>query len=366
MTLQAITGGLWIPGRVHSSIASMSVSSLLIDAAAEKIAFVFRVPKSGTLDKFEFMRTTVAQAPSNGLKCSFQDIDLTTGDPDGVADQYRVVSVTTAAAWTVPGLMTSTGADGGVKRVVPRGDLLAAVVEFQSFNASDSALLLMGNGNGTDSLGGSVFVDHYTGAWSKQYALMTNIGLKYDDGTYGFVAGQGGMAIQQINTTTFNSTSGINELGLYFKFPVPVTVGGFWARVDVPTVAADFSAVLYDTDGTTPLATATVDGDLVYTGGRNIYGPFPSEVTCARDTFYRLSIKPTTANNISVYDIQTASAALMDAHEGGQSFYYSQRTGGGGSWAETATRRLVAGLLVTAIDDGRKIINHPGLSGGLL
>src|SRR3990167_6931370 len=104
MALVSIPGGLWIP-RVYEALG---FSSFLLDAAGEKFAVIGVAPKTGNLDSFEFCLGTVTQAPVNGLLCSFQDLDLTTGHPDGTADQSKTVTAgLTTGAWVAPGTFSA-------------------------------------------------------------------------------------------------------------------------------------------------------------------------------------------------------------------------------------------------------------------
>jgi len=348
MAFYPIQGGLWIPDGIRSGTNAVAFSSLLMDAAAEKVAHIFPVPKTGTLDTFEFLLGTVTQAPVNGLRCSFQDVSLTTGDPDAAVDQFRTVTAgLTSNTWVSPGLITSDGTDSGTKRSVTRGDLMCAVIEYASFSASDSLNINVLNINGGCGLMFRSYVDHFTAAWAKNASVGGNIALKYNDGSYGYVPTY--TAASAINTHTYDSATATSERALYFKFPIRVKVGGAWLRVGGVSTGSDFQVILYDSDGTTSLATVSVDGNAhaAMTVDRTCFVQFPTEVTLLGDTFYRLSIKPTTANDIRVYDLQVSTAGIMDAHEGGQSFYASEKVSG--TWQETTTRRPFMGLLVTSL-----------------
>ena len=139
MTLATVKGGLWIP-KPPAVSTTVSFSTFLIDAAGERVAFVIRVPKTGTLDKAEFRVGTVAINAASQVRVSFQDISAANGDPDGTQDQFRDIAGSAFASntWMVPGLMTSDGTDTGVKRSVTQGDLLSVVIEYQTFTAADS------------------------------------------------------------------------------------------------------------------------------------------------------------------------------------------------------------------------------------
>lgn len=163
MSSLVAVAGLEVPTRVLSNTQT-PFSDLLIDAAGEKVAIVFRAPKTGTLDRAEFKLDAVTQAPVSGLRVSFQDVGAADGNPDGTQDQFRTVpqGSISAGAWVVPGLMTSDGTDGGTKRSVTKGDLIAFVVEFDSFAAGDSLeVRCMGQGANFNTTG-QPYVSHFT------------------------------------------------------------------------------------------------------------------------------------------------------------------------------------------------------------
>ena len=82
-----------------------------------------------------------------------------------------------------------------------------------------------------------------------------------------------------------------------------------------------------------------------------IVGFFPDVNILTANTYYRLVVKPTTANNITVVDYTFASVALMDAISGGQYCHKTERTDAG-AWTDTTTRRPWMGFLIDQLDDG--------------
>lgn len=368
MALVTVPGGLWIPQRWGSGVAAFAFTNQLIDASGEKVGYIFRVPKTGTLDKFEFRAGTVTVNAASQIRCSFQDPSVTTGDPDEVQDQFRDIagSAMVANGWNVPGLITSDGTDTGVKRSVTQGDLLAAVIEYQTFTAGDTIQVSAADiGSQTEHLIDDCYVDLKSGAgpsWAKSTGAAPNLGLKYNDGSYAFIGGADAMS--ELNTNTYNNGSTPDERALRFSLPVPFRLGGCWVRLDLDAVA---DIVLYDSDGTTALATVSLDPDIRQSAaGRNRLVRFASDISLLKDTVYRLSVKPTSVTNISMYDKVVNGAAIMDAYEGGQNFHWSQRTDAG-AWTQTTTKRPGIGLFVTALDDGAAagLLVHPGMTGGM-
>jgi uncharacterized protein YaaQ len=341
MALTSLGGGMFMPK--PENFANSNVN-LLLDASGEKLAAVFRVPKTGTLGKVRFRTATVTTGDT--MKVSFQDVDMATGNPDETADQYRTVSVGNADdnTWISTGLITDDGTDTGGKRSVTRGDLLAIVIEFDSYVAGNMNIV---NTFSVLDYGNSAYTALKTGGtWVKSGNTVGCFELEYDDGSMAYadtlMPGVGGAGTVASNTTP-------DEVALYFQFPVGVTVGGAYVFMDLDA-AADI--VLYDTDGTTALATVSLDSDVrAGTASTGTMIVFPSEIDLTANAYYRLAIKPTTTTAVSYRIADTRAAASLDMFDLGQNAYWSQRTDAG-AWSETTTRRPRMSLLVTKVHDG--------------
>lgn len=351
MATQSIKGGLIIPDILPIGSAP-AFAQLLCDASGEKAAVVFRVPKTGTLDKFEFMTGTVTVNASSQIRCSFEDVSAANGDPDGTQDQYRDIagSAMVSSGWNVPGLMTSDGTDTGVKRAVTRGQVLAAVVGYSTFTAAD--IVNVSTLSNFPTVVGFPYADHLVGvpAWSKQTNYPV-IALKYNDGTYEYL-GVNVWPISAFNTLTLNTGTSPDEIGNIFQCPFPCRASG--ARVMINTAGAgrDFDVVLYDSDGTTALQTINVDADIQRNAGGIWVDDllFSATQVLLANTNYRVVIKPTTASNINAYDVTVAAAAIMDAFPGGQNWQRTERTDAG-AWTQTTTKRVMIGMLFDGFDD---------------
>lgn len=241
MALQSTIG----PALPREGPASIFYVSFLLDAAAEKIAVGLRVPKTGTLHSVGFRLATVTQAPANGLKVSFQDVDLANGDPDGTADQYAVVSSGLVSnAWIdvgATGYMGSTGTGSGTKRSVTLGDYLAVVIEFANFSAGDS--LNVGGSYAVLNAFGNHYIDYYLVSWAKQTTALGTVALKYDDETYAYIPALA--PYKNSGYTDLNTSTTPDEIALKFKKSYPVKVNRLWGRFEVKSAAADFQLVLY-------------------------------------------------------------------------------------------------------------------------
>jgi len=355
MALATIAGGLLLPAPPQYINNSGAVFSFLIDDTAEKVAMGYVVPKTGTLSKVGFVLGTVTQAPTNGLRVSFQDRDVTTGDPDGTQDQYRdVTSGLSTGAWIETGILTSNGTDGGTKRSVTAGDYIFVVIEFTSFNASDSLNIGAGLGGFTrGSFLHSSCVDAFTAAWAKSVSYQVNVYLEYDDGTTVHVPGVYPTLTAQttlgISTATNPDIVALIVTPTFSCRAVGAWVFGAHGSDDQITLK------LYDTNGSTVLGTtATFDEDWgTESGVAGMVGFFTGGgVTLAAGSTYRVAVVPSSGTFTLSYAVQdTNKAKVWDAWELGQMAHWSQQTDAG-AWTENTLRRPFLGLILDQLDDG--------------
>lgn len=340
---------VWLPNVFSMTAGSAPALATMgsNNAAGDKSAFVIQVPKSGTLDYFEWVMGTVNNNPDNGIRLSFQDIDPATGFPDGVQDQFADMTGTfISGAWQVPTVMTDTGLSGGVKRVVTRGQYLGCVLDFINFVALDnwgpncqsaSATTYMATHHSAYCLNGS------TGTYVKTNNTPA-IALKYNDGSYGIIPFVYPMLAG--NTHAYNNGSTPDERALRFKVPYSCRITGFWVRL---LSGAVMDVILYDSANNV-LASASLDPDIRGgTATETISMLFNTEVTLDPAETYRLSFLPTSASSISIYSIDVPNNALLATIPGGIEWYSSTRVNAG-SWTDVTTNRLLAGLILNGFD----------------
>lgn len=342
MTIQSI-GLLQCPSHIARGAAgAWAVNPFAITASGHKFAYIISVPKTGTLDWFEYRAGTVTTFPGNGLRLSFQDLDAS-GNPDGSVDQFCVISSAFANdAWVIPpNVMTDDGTSGGVKRSVTGGQLLACVVDFNPTYTTGS-MNQMAITNTNRLIAGLPYVDLNTGAWTKSTSSPI-MALKYDDGTYpplGYV-----WPLKVYTTVSFNNASTPDERGMLVNLPITVEVGGVWLDADTD---GDFDLVVYDSGGSV-LTSASVDKDARSSDVFGITHVQFAPVTLTAATDYRVVVKPTSGTSLTVAYVDVESAARLEVLWGHQGCAYTERTDGG-AWTNTATRHPVMGLLLTGIE----------------
>lgn len=347
MALQALNGGLWIPMQKALGASALATNVYVMDATGEYVAMVIRAPKGGNLQGFECMVGAVGNVLDNGTTFSFQDVDLTTGLPDLVRDQFVTTAASTpaAAGWYNPGNFNAT-------RAVSRGDLVAMVIENPTFTAGDSLSIshLLAAVSG---LQGFPYGVNVTG--TKQLQSVPVFALRYDDSTYGFL-GSECWAISSIGTWTANTGTTPDEVGLAFTLPFPARLSSVMFTGSV-AASADWDIVLYDSSSNV-LATQSCDDDVTGSTGSIFHShTFDAAVELAGGSLYRVALKPTTANSITLPYGVFNSLPLMDTVEGGQAFYGTSRTDAG-SWTNynngtDGYRRPRMYLRFDAFDDGQ-------------
>lgn len=313
-------------------------NSFLIDATGEQFAYIIQIPKTGTITKVGF-RTGTVTTPQT-LRVGIQT--LSAGDPSGSA--YGSMVAGTQAA---PASNTYYEVTLGTPATATRGDYVAVVIEFDSAigNLNLAATTAWFNQN-------FPYVDLKAGAgptWAKggQHPVGH---LGYSDGTYPIILGC--CPVSAFTTSTYNSGSTPDERSLKFRTTVPTSVKGVLLRLGT-SASGDFDVVLYDSDGTTALATKSVLAANALSTGNDLHRVlFNSSVRLRANTYYRLAVKPTSANNVNLIQIDVTTAALLDNFNGGQDFHLSTRTNAG-AWTDTTTSKPGIELFVDQFHDGQ-------------
>jgi hypothetical protein len=352
MSLIATQGIFLPPPPLYSP--SGGFASALINATGQKIAFIGRMMNQAraakNLTKVGFRFGTVTKAGGSALTVSLQDVDLVGGppvQPDGTQDQ--TVAIANADAGFATSTFYKTNAFSA-SRAMAFGDAVAIVIEFDGsgrLGADAVNITSLGTpGTAVQNLGGGVMT--YNGsAWSQQ-GVIPNILLEFDDGTFGTLAGM--VPLSANGNVAYNSGSSPDEYALEFTVPFPARVEGAWAIMQAAS-GADFEFDLYN--GTTLIASMAQDGNaIIAAAARTAYAPFAGEAYVVPGNTYRLALKPTTANNVTLYHSDVAAAGHFDAWPLGNTAVLNSRTDGGAWGAAIATRRPYMGLMLSALSDG--------------
>lgn len=345
MALQSLPGaGLWVPAPFSGY--TVAATTYVLDADTEKAVLVCRAPKAGILDRFDFNLGAVTNSPENGLRASFQGVNVADGQNDGT-----ILGATNSAAVTYAHSVTTGWKNTNFAETVTvtRGQLIACVVDWAgAFTAGDSVALSHVVAGIVSGLPYGLSV-----VGTKNPTNLPIIALHYTDG-YAFLS-PGLPGIDTATSITYNSGTGTaDEWGMAFQVPFPCTLNQVMVTIAV-AAGADFEVVVYGPTNTI-LATMVHDGDV--TGG-TLGAPYhalpDAAVTLAANTTYRVTVRPTTANNIGMFYNTFQSADLMHTVEGGDDFYMTSRLNQAGAWTDYNSgtfRRPRISLHLTANDDG--------------
>lgn len=329
--------GLMIPPLFIGS-AAPAFTSVLLDASGEKSAHIVQAPKTGSIHKVHWRTGTVTTPTDTDVR--LETVELTTqGNPSGTLFGTNTNATQASASITSNTWITTTlTADASVTR----GDVLAVVIApsgSPNYNVSHATLANVGFPYRRQ------FTTSWIGGASSSGATCA---LEYSDGSFAYCPGV--FPWSAINAHTIGSGSTPDEIALRFSFAAPLRVSGAWIAAEAD---GDWSLVLYDSDGTSALQTATRDKEVRSTNGFALHHHviFPASQQLLASTTYRLSFKPTSATTGVIYSFDVAAAAILDQMEGGQNLHYSARTDAG-AWSETTTRRPMIGLIIDGIDDG--------------
>lgn len=348
--------GLWVPSFTQFAPVSGSIGST-IDATGEKIAFIGRVwtPNRGTksIRNVSFRFATVTKAGGSGLTVSLQDVSLTGGPPLSPDEtQDETVAIANGDANFASSTYYTTG-NLSADRSVSFGSLLAVVIEFDGSGrlGADSVGVTVGMNAVSATIRSTVMGVSLkaSGTWTDQAALP-NILFTFSDGTYGTLLNCLPFSSTTV-TQAYNSGSAADERALEFQLPFDCKVEGYWAFASIAS-GADFDVVLYDASSSV-LDSTTVDANAIYQAGASnplqVLGT--AEITLSKNTTYRLSLKPTTANSITISELTVADANHLAVYPGGTAFRLATRVDAG-AWTTVTTQRPFYGLIVSSVDDG--------------
>lgn len=326
MSTTAFNGFIYVPQLPRDTVGAF-VSSL-IDAAGERVGYLFQIPKTGTLTKV-FVRTGTVTTGGD-VDVRIETID-TSGDPSGTLIDANASETLTLAGgdddvWKTVTFSTSFA--------VTRGDFVALVLDRTtgSYNFVSVDTRWPGEFPHTALRTG--------GSWAHNTRSPVFM-FEYSDSSHPVIPDV--FPVDDANTNqNVNSTTTPDEVGLRFKFPFRVSIAG----IRIVVTGGNGVVRLYDTDGSTVLASSDYDADLRIGSTDNyMLWLFASSVDLNANAFYRITIRPATASSTVVRRIDFDTVSFLDAMPGGQDWTWTEQTDDGG-FTETATRRPIMGMIL--------------------
>jgi hypothetical protein len=334
-------------------------TGLVIDAATEKAAYCGRVwfpSRSSTkaIRKIHFRCGAVTLNALSSFRVSLQDMSSTAIiHPDATPDENWTTNTLTANGWNTTGNLSAD-------RTVAFGEQVAVVFDYATFTAADS-VIISGVQNVPSSANANALTSVavlFTGSWAAAM-VFPNVVLEFSDGTFGTLYGT--LPVLTVTTVTWSNSAADDARGLEFSLPIPCKIDGLWVYMSASGASADFAVEVWDGTSVMANGTVTIDADQTLATGsaKAMFVPFAAELTLAANTTYRATVRPTTANNISLlaYDLNDAAHRVC---YGGTATSYNTKTDGGAWGAATTTRIPLIQVNISSLDDGA------GGSGGLL
>lgn len=341
---------LWDPV-VATPQAPAHATGLQVDVSNEKFGVVGEVwhptIKTGTINIRKVHYKTGAIASFNGAsvwRVTVADVSGTAGPPyqpgGGTAQTYSLGAGVspTASDWNVTGNLS---ADRAVDLSAVNWDdansrWISLAFDFATFNASDSVIMQVINTAAIPPFTGlSGAPLNFNGT---SWAAINNgscVALECDDGSFAFL--KNSMPFKSFNNASVSSNGAIQRAGLKFTVSVPCKLETIGFNLLMAN-GSDGRLVLYDTDGTTELASVKVDNDAVLSQGTGRWHTaciVPVSLTAG--VAYRLAYVASNTTASTIYYGDVHLAGLMDGLQGGQAFHWTQHNGT--SWADTTTRR---------------------------
>lgn len=385
MTVQNIPGmgGHYWPQQ-HPQVEAGFIpiaTDIVLDALDEEVLLIGRVWLEGrtgtkTLSaagsgKIHWMvgaaTITFANAGTT-LRVGVQDPDVASGPPaqgDGTNDVYAdlVGGTDTITALT----LRSTTMTSGTKDIT-HGQQVVVSIRLTSRAGTDLVRV-----RSITNAGATV-----TGLNSHSPCVISNLGgyastntmpicaFEFDDGTRGYFDGSFLTSTGALVTVqTYNSGSTPDERGNLIELPCPINVDGLYCKLNIVGSGSDFEFCLYsDPLGTPSLIEAvTVPARVIPATNsiRTYFAPFAAVRSLSANTEYAITARPTTANNIGLYEFDVPGTTFWTAHAMGDACYQVSRSDNTGAFSASTTSRVLMGLRQCGISD-----DAGGSGGGIL
>lgn len=346
-----LPGGTMFGGAAIDYLTLGSIDGITLSSSSSSVTFIYQIPATGSITGVGITVNSVTTGDT--IRVQLQTVS-STGLASGSAYQ---------GCGTVDFVIVGTGAYEGVfssPAAAVAGEYVALKVWFPAWVAGNLKVAFL---YGVRCPGG--FFPYLIVGTSKQsYAYSPNAWLSYN-GAYYYTPDIGCFVSTALTSIATNTDP--DEHGLYFKLPVAGKIAGAKYYLYSNNVNTAYSIVLYDSDGSTVLASKAHQAGAWNQSASGVTTSilFDAPISIAADTYYRLVVKPTTTNTLLfVKDWTVNSAAILDQTDGGQNFIKTTRVDGG-AWTEVTTKKPVMAPLMYSISSSAGGIKLPhSLNGG--
>lgn len=325
-----------------SSVPNIAGSTNLdLNGSGQWAAWVGQVKQTATIDRY-FFRVAAATTGCDAL-VRIETVDTSTGLPTGTlyhANATDAVTIGTGAA------DYANNFDGTFS--LAQGDFIAFVISVSSGTPSGVQFGLF------DDDGAGVMVP-YLIDFDAAAAIRTSGAICAGLG----ISGGGAVCLPKMwpinaaSNETYNSGSSPDTIGNRIVVDAPIRVAGAFYWVDQD---ADATLKLYDTDGSTVLASANLYTAVPPLASSQLCeARFSSSIELAAGTYW-IAIEATSGSNIGLSTITFVSSTWRSGSPfGADKITYAactQTPANTGSWTVTETKQAMIGLIIDGIDDG--------------
>jgi hypothetical protein len=288
------------------------------------------------------------------VRVGIQDVTAATGIEDGTYDVYS--ELTGGGGGITANVINSTAMTSGTK-TINHGDLVAIIIEMTVLGGADSISVI---NSAVTTLVPYKTVDSGAGPVKSTSNSLPCVTIEFDDGTTGWFDS----SWVWLNTTrTYASTNNPDEYALIFSTPAKMEITDVVVFMGSVSSTDDFEIILYSDPLVSPNAERTISVSAVKTSANNTnsyyWGKFSSAYVISANTKYAISVRPTTANPISISNFVygAGNEKLLDPTVLGQNWYLGTRTNITGAFSETKSTIPSIGFWARKIDDGASINN---------
>ncbi len=334
-----ISGAFLFPIEATNAAGEPAIATMLVDAADETAAFIFYIPKNGTISKVSF-RTTGVSTGANAT-VALETVNLSSGDPSGSllgADSqaiYRLIADTHNNTYHTVSLnqpVNVTGLAGSVAALTIKNP----GSDYGNFTVSRVSAYFGGL---------HPYTALYTTSWARGVSQGLG-GLEYSDGSTPFVTGLSSIAQQGKDTVRSNLDP--DEIGNVIIPPFTMNVSGAYLALKCDTNFG-FIKILNATN--VVLSNTTVN---IGVRQSNNHGPYRvgwPTITLNQGETYRFIIftNQTTETMTWQYYAYPDEIIKNQSSEFGDFMYATQRTDEG-AWVDNKTKVYIGSLLVTGVN----------------
>lgn len=370
MTAQFQLGGrLMIPTANATATGDAALSTTAtLDALGEAIHYsgqVYMVTGSGSHTissaggKIHWRTGTVTFANAGTtLRIGIQDVSTTAtpGHGDGTFDVYAdLVGGTDTVASTVN---YATAMETGTKTIA-HGDHISVVWTLTARGGTDSVVVAsILNTAPMLNQNYPAVTTYLSATWSRANSPPCLM-IEFDDGAFGYIVGGGTLSTSNTPQVYNSGTGTADEYGNIFSFPYPVVMDGIWFNGNPNTASADFEVCLYSD----PLGTPVLIEAITFDASRSSDVASPRQMSLLfstprellQNTTYGLTVRPTTADDVTTYYFDVPANGLK-VWQLGETCYAIRRLDNTGAFSEynggtAKTRRFAIGFLPRAFQD---------------